>query len=132
MTAPSPAKKRRGWLRILTGAAVVLLVLTVAAYFVVTSSAFLKSAILPRVSQAIGAEVTVSDAAIHPFSEIDLWNLKVQSKDQAPLVTAPEIRVRYHLWDILHGNLRVDEIALVRRPSRWSRTRTAAATWIRC
>ncbi len=37
----------------------------------------------------------------------------MQSGDQPPLVTAPEIRVRYRLWDILHGNLRVDEIALV-------------------
>ncbi len=113
MTAPAPAKKRRGWLRLLLGAAVVLLILIVAAYFIVTSAAFLKSAVLPRVSKAIGAEVTVSDASIHPFSEIELSNLKVQTKGQPPLVTAPEIRVRYHLWDILHGNIHVDEIALV-------------------
>src|ERR1017187_7072079 len=107
LTVPTPVKKRRGWLRLLFGAAVILLILTVAAYFVVTSSAFLKSAVLPRVSQAIGAEVTVSGASIHPFSEIELSNLKVQAKDKPPLITAPEIRVRYHLWDILHGNLRV-------------------------
>ena len=111
--APVPAKKRRGWLRIVSGAILVLLALIVMAYFVVTSSAFFKSSILPRVSKAIGAEVTASDAAIHPFSEIDLRDLKVQAKNQPPLVTASEIRVRYHLWDILHGNLRVDEIALV-------------------
>ena len=113
LIAPAPAKKRRGWLRLLLGAAVVLLILIIAAYFIVTSAAFLKSAVLPRVSQAIGAEVTVSDAAIHPFSEIELSNLKVQVKGQPPLVTAPQIRVRYHLWDILHGNIHVDEIALV-------------------
>ena len=113
VNAPVPAKERRSWLRIIFGAILVLLALTVTAYFIVTSSAFLKGSILPRVSQAIGADVTVSDAAIHPFSEIDLRDLKVQAKDQPPLVTAPEIRVRYHLWDILRGNLRVDEIALV-------------------
>jgi uncharacterized protein involved in outer membrane biogenesis len=113
LNVSAPAKKRRGWLRIVLGAILVLLVLIVAAYFVVTSAAFLKSAVLPRVSKAIGADVTVSDAAIHPFSEIDLSNLKVQAGNQPPLVTAPEIRVRYHLWDILRGNLRVDEIALV-------------------
>jgi uncharacterized protein involved in outer membrane biogenesis len=113
LTATAPAKKRRGWLRLLLGAAVVLLILIVAAYFIVTSAAFLKSAVLPRVSEAIGAEVTVSDASIHPFSEIELSNLKVQARGQPPLVTASEIRVRYHLWDVLHGNLRVDEIALV-------------------
>ena len=113
LTAPAPVKKRRGWLRLLFGAAVILLILIVAVYFIVTSSAFLKSAVLPRVSQAIGAEVTVSDASIHPFSEIELSNLKVQAKDQPPLITAPAIRIRYHLWDVLHGNLRADEIALV-------------------
>jgi hypothetical protein len=113
MTAPTPVKKRRGWLRLLLGATVVLLILIVAAYFIVTSAAFLKSVVLPRVSKTIGADVTVSDASIHPFSEIELSNLKVQTKGQPSLVTAPEIRVRYHLWDVLHGNLRVDEIALV-------------------
>jgi uncharacterized protein involved in outer membrane biogenesis len=28
-------------------------------------------------------------------------------------VTAPEVRVSYHLLDILRGNLHIDEIALV-------------------
>ncbi|MDE3068035.1 MAG: AsmA family protein [Verrucomicrobiota bacterium] len=113
MAAPPPAKRRRAWLRILMGLAAVLLVLVVSTYLIVTSSAFLKSAVLPRVSQAIGAEVTVSRASIHPFSAIALWNFKAQPKGQAPIVTAPEVRVRYHLWDILRGHLRVDDITLV-------------------
>jgi hypothetical protein len=113
MTVPPPGKKRRGWLRILIGAAGVLLVLLVAAYFVATSNAFFKGIILPRVSQVIGADVTVSHAAIHPFGEIALWDLKVQAKDQAPVITAPEVHVRYNLWDIFGGNVRVDDVALV-------------------
>jgi uncharacterized protein involved in outer membrane biogenesis len=116
MTEPiavSPPKKRRRWLRRLAGAIVVLLVLLVAVYFIATSSAFLKGVILPRVGAALNSSVTISGASIHPFSGIVLRDLKVQPNGQPPLVTAPEVRVRYHLFDLLGGNLRVDEIALV-------------------
>ncbi len=113
IAASLPPKKRRRWLRWLAWSIAVLLVLLVTAYFVATSSAFVKSVILPRVSGALNASVTVSDAAIHPFSGIVLRDLKVQASGQPPLVTASEIRVSYHLFDILGGNLRVDEIALV-------------------
>jgi uncharacterized protein involved in outer membrane biogenesis len=109
----SSPKKCRRWLRWLAWSTAVLLVLLVAAYFVATSAAFLKSVILPRVSGALNASVTVSDASIHPFSGIVLRDLKVQADGQPPLVTAPEVRVSYHLFDILGGNLHVDEIALV-------------------
>ncbi|MGD0745491.1 MAG: AsmA family protein [Verrucomicrobiota bacterium] len=111
VTTP-PRKRRRGW-HILIGVAGILIVLIVAAGFLVTSSAFLKGVILPRLSRAIQADVTVGDTTIHPFSEIALRDLKVQAKGQEPVVTAPEIRVRYHLWDILRGDMHVDEIALV-------------------
>lgn len=113
MTAPPPVKKRRRWRKFLIGAIAAGLVLIVAAYFIATSPAFLKGVILPQISKSIGADVTVEAAAIHPFSEITLRNLKVQAGNAAPLVIAPEIHVKYHLWDILGGNLRVDEVALV-------------------
>jgi len=113
IAASSPPKKRRRWLRWLAWSTAVLLVLLVAAYFVATSSAFLKAVILPRASRALNASITVSDASIHPFSGIILRDLKVQPNGQQPLVTASEVRVSYHLFDILGGNLHVDEIALV-------------------
>ena len=113
IAASLPPKKRRRWLRWLAWSTAVLLVLLVALYFIATSSAFLKAVILPRVSGALNAGVTVSDAAIHPFSGIVLRDLKVQASGQPPLVTASEVRVSYHLFDILGGNLHVDEIALV-------------------
>ncbi len=108
----TPPRKRRRWLRWVAWSAAVLLVLLVTAWLVVTSSAFLKSVILPRVGAALNAGVTVSDASIHPFSGIVLRDLKVQASGQPPLVTASEVRVSYHLFNILGGNLRVDEIAL--------------------
>ena len=108
-----PRKKRRNWLRILAGLIVLLLFLVVAAYFAVTSQAFVKGVVLPRLGDAINADVTVSDVVFSPSRQLVLHDLKVQPKGQAPILTVPELNVRYHLRDILGGNLHVDEIALV-------------------
>ena len=112
-TVATTPKKPRRWLRWLAGLATGVVVVLVAAYFVVTSSAFLKAEVLPRVGSALNSSVTVSDVTLHPFRQLVLRDLKVQPNGREPLVTAGEVRVNYHLWDILHGNLRVDEIALV-------------------
>jgi uncharacterized protein involved in outer membrane biogenesis len=111
-SAPAPGK-RRGWLRALVWIFGGLVVFLVVAYFVATSSAFFKGMILPRVSAALHATVTVSDASISPFSQVVLHNFKVQTTGMEPLATAPEVRLRYSLMDILRGNLHVDEVALV-------------------
>lgn len=84
----------------------------VVVYFVATSSAFLKGVILPRVSKAMNAQVTVGDASISPFSQVILRDLKVQPKGAEPLLTAAEVRLRYSLMDIIKGNIHVDEVAL--------------------
>jgi uncharacterized protein involved in outer membrane biogenesis len=108
--------KRRSWLRRLLPIAfflaVGLVILTLVAYLVVTSSGFIKRFILPRVSASLHADVTATDVIVHPFSRILVRNLKVQVKDQEPILTAPEIRAQYSLWSILRGNLRASEIAL--------------------
>jgi uncharacterized protein involved in outer membrane biogenesis len=108
---PTP-RKRRGWLRAIAWVFGLLIVLLVVVYFVVTSGAFFKGVILPRVSKAMGAEVTVSDASISPFSQVVLHNLKVQTTGTEPLVTAAEVRLRYSLMAIIGGNIRVDEVGL--------------------
>ena len=110
-SSPAFAKHRR-WPRLLGGLLGLLILILVAAYFVVTSSGFLKGFILPRVSQAVHASITVEDAAISPFSQVVLKNLKVQTTGTEPLFTAVELRVRYHLMDILGGHINVDEITL--------------------
>jgi hypothetical protein len=110
-------EKQRSWLqrtlRIAAWVAGVLVILTLVAYPVVTSSGFIKGVILPRVSAAIHADVTVTDISVHPFSKITVRGLKVQAKGQEPFITAPEVSVSYSLWSILGGNLRVYEAALV-------------------
>jgi hypothetical protein len=110
MVNSTPRKRR--WLRLLTWILAILIALAVTLYFVATSASFLKGVILPQLSKTLHADVTVADASIHPFREISLRDLKVQPKGQQPIITAPEVRVRYNLWDILRGNLRVDEVTL--------------------
>ncbi|HKI69530.1 MAG TPA: AsmA family protein, partial [Verrucomicrobiae bacterium] len=105
--------KPRRWLRILIWAGGGLILLVVILYFVATSSAFFKGVILPQVSKALGAKVTVESASISPFSQVVLRNLKVQAAGAEPVLTASEVRARYSLTSILGGNIKVDEVALV-------------------
>lgn len=105
--------KRRKWLKVLGWTLGVVVVLVVFAYFTATSSGFLRQVILPKVSKSLGADVTVEDASIHPFSEVLLRHLKVAAPGAAPVLTADEVRARYSLWDIIRGNIKVDEVAVV-------------------
>ena len=111
VTSPAPPRRHR-WLRVIAWIVAVLIVLIVVAYFVGTSSAFLKAVILPKASEALNAKITVSDASISPFHEVILRNLKVQTTGTQPLLTAPEVRLRYSLMDIIGGNINVDEVAV--------------------
>ncbi len=104
---------KRGWLRWLVRIGGLLIILIIAAYFVATSSAFIKGIILPRVSASLHADITAGDVSVHPFKEITVRDLKVQAKGREPLVTAPEARLRYSLLQILRGTIHVDEVALI-------------------
>ena len=104
--------KRRRWPRILISVVMVLVALVLTAYFVVTSPPFIKGVVLPRVGDALHANVTVSDVSFSPFRQIVLHDLKVQAKGQAPVMIIPLASVRYQLWDILHGNIHIDDVTL--------------------
>ena len=104
--------KRRRWLRRLIWTAGVLVVLVVVVYFVATSSAFFKSVVLPKVSNALNADLTVADASLHPFSEVVLKGVKLQPRGADPLLTAEQIHVRYSLMAILGGKIAVDELTI--------------------
>src|SRR6185312_3495661 len=90
-------RKRRSWPRVLGWVVGIAIVLVVTFYFVFTSSRFFKVRVLPRVSRAINANVTVSSAEIHPFSLIILRDLKIQPTNQPPVLTAHEVRLKYSL-----------------------------------
>src|SRR5216117_1856115 len=111
-TESSKPVKRRSWRRrllILGGGLVGLLVIL---YFVATSAAFLKSVVLPRVSKALNAEITVADASLSPFSQVVLRQLTVKTTGAEPLLQANEVRLRYSLWSIIGGKIKVDEVTL--------------------
>lgn len=91
-----------------------VLLLLVVGYFVVTSAAFFKGVILPRAGAAIGAEVTVADASISPFSAVTLRDLQVRAPGAEPLATVAEVRLRYSLMAILRGQIDVAEAAVVK------------------
>src|SRR5690349_17838342 len=110
--SPTSPRKGRRWLKILGIIFALFVVLLVAAYFVVTSTAFFKGTILPRASEQMNADVTVTDASISPFSEVILRGIKVVPKGREQLLQADEARVRYSLSDILHGNIVVHEMTL--------------------
>src|ERR1051325_8251238 len=89
-----------------------LVVVLIVAYFTISSSAFIKGVILPRVSKSLNADVTVGDVSLSPFSQLTIDHLKVQPPNAEPLLTADQVRVRYRLLSILRGNYIVDELSL--------------------
>ncbi len=101
-----------GWLRKLGWLAVILVIILVAAFFVVISPAFLKGVILPKVSKSLGVDVTVTNAEIKPFSHVALQQLKVQPPGGTPLLTVQEIHANYNLWSIIRGNIAVSEVVI--------------------
>ena len=109
---PPPPRKRHGFLRFVAWFLCIFIILLVGIYFLATSSAFVKGVIVPRAGKAMNSDITVSDAKISPFKEVYLKDLKVTPHGQETLVTAPEVRVKYKLMDIVRGNIDVDEITL--------------------
>ena len=112
-TASVPPAPPRRWLRRLVFFAAALLILLGALYVTATSTWFLQSQILPRVSHALDAAITVEGADIHPFSSVTLRGVRVEAAGDAPLLQVAELRARYSLRDILAGRINVAEVTLV-------------------
>src|SRR5213596_920019 len=109
---PSQPVERRSWTRKLLILGAGFLALLVVFYFIATSAAFLKSVVLPRVSKALNAEITVGDASLSPFSQVVLRQLTVKTTGAEPLLQANEVRLRYSLRSIIGGHIKVDEVTL--------------------
>jgi hypothetical protein len=100
------------WIRMVGIGCGSLLLLLAVAYFIATSAGFLKRFILPWVSQATGATITVEAASISPFSAVSLSGIKVQTSGGETLFAARQVSARYNLMAILRGNIRVDEVVV--------------------
>ena len=98
----------RRWPLIAGGAAASLVVL----YFFLTSSMFLKSFVLPKVSDAIGATIAVDELSLQPFSGLELTKLRVTPNGATSLATIDRVRVHYSLTAILGGTIDVSEVLL--------------------
>lgn len=84
--------------------------LLIVGYFVVTSSGFVKSVVLPKVGAALNANVEAESVALSPFSSVEIRKLKVTPQGRETLATVELARVRYSLFAILGGTMAVDEI----------------------
>lgn len=109
---PSSTSKPRRWLRLVVWAAAVGVVLLIIGYFVISSGAFFRAVILPKVSNSLGAEVTAAEASVRPLSQVVLGGLKVQVPGRQPVLTAQQVRLRYRLRDILAGRIHIDELTV--------------------
>lgn len=110
-TEKAPATKR-GWLKKLLFILAGLVVLLVIAWFVVTSEAFFKGSILPRIGKSMNATLTADSASISPFSQVTLRGVKLQTTGTEPLLTVTELRARYSLTAMLGGTIKVDEVLI--------------------
>lgn len=102
--APNP----RRWL-VITGFVLFLLVVL---YFVATSAAFIRMAVLPKVSKSLGAEVAAEDISLSPFSSLELRKVKVTPYGAETLAAIDTVRVRYGLFAIIGGKIDVTEITV--------------------
>ncbi|MGC8991286.1 MAG: hypothetical protein ACP5MD_14315, partial [Verrucomicrobiia bacterium] len=59
--------------------AAVVIVVLLALYFVLSSSAFLKAVVVPRVGKALNAKVTADKVSLSPFSKLVIENVKVET-----------------------------------------------------
>jgi hypothetical protein len=106
-------RRKSSWGKPILISIAVLCVLLIAAWFVLTSSAFLKSVILPKVGKSLNAKITVGDASISPFSRVELNQLRVETTGTEPLLTAQQVVLRYSLMDIIGGNIHVEEASII-------------------
>jgi hypothetical protein len=111
-TTNTPGKAPSSLLRKLVWALGILVVLLVVAFFVVTSSGFLKAVVLPKVGAAMNATIEADSISLSPFSQIVVRGVKVKTTGADSLLEADELRVRYNLMSILKGNYVVDELSL--------------------
>ncbi len=106
MAAKSRLRRILKWLSI---AALLLLVLVIAACFIVTRSSFITGQVLPRVAEKTGTPIVAERVHLSPLSKLEVHGLRV-GPESAPLLTATKVRCRYSLLALLRRELRVDEL----------------------
>lgn len=108
----TPPQKKRSLRRYLLYGGGGLVLLLILAYFIGTSSWFIRSYVLPLASKSAGVNITASDVSLSPFSSIELKGLEVKTFDNKPIARIGTAKVSYSLSQILKGNYKVSEIII--------------------
>lgn len=92
--------------------AAVVIVVLVALYFILSSSAFLKAVVVPRVGKALNAKVTVDKVFLSPFSKLVVENVKVETTGLEPVIQADRMSVNYSLFQLIGGAVALQDITV--------------------
>jgi len=90
-----------------------LLLLPGVGVYVVTRPVFLKSVVLPRVSEAMDADISVDTLHLRPLSRLFIKELRFRSRNGETDLDLREMTVSYDLMKILRGALHVEKLELV-------------------
>jgi uncharacterized protein involved in outer membrane biogenesis len=108
-----PPPPRRGkWRRRILWSAGFVFLLCLGAYFLITSNWFVQRVVLPQVSRALQADVTLAEANLSPWRHVHLRELKVHPKGDEVLLQVQEIRMRYSMLALLRGRIEVAEVSV--------------------
>lgn len=111
---PRKGGKKKLILSILVGIPVLLVAILVGIFLYVSSEAFIKGQVLPRVSKEAGGEFKVAGATIKPFSRMGFNGLSVRSTSREsldPVLEVKDIDIRYDLMKLLSsGELLVSKV----------------------
>jgi uncharacterized protein involved in outer membrane biogenesis len=108
----TPPPRRGKWRRRILWSAGFVFLLCLGAYFLVTSNWFVQRVVLPQVSKALQADVTLAEANLSPWRHVHFRELKVHPKGDEVLLQVQEIRVRYSLLALLRGRVEVAEVSV--------------------
>ncbi|HOX01852.1 MAG TPA: AsmA-like C-terminal region-containing protein [Candidatus Paceibacterota bacterium] len=115
MTEMQPQRRRKPpslRRRVLLVLAAALAIGLAAIYLLVHSQMVLRSLVLPRVAEAIGAQIEVDRIALHRFTRLELDNLRIRTTGAEPLANIKKLRLQYALWPTLRGRTDIRELYL--------------------
>ncbi|HEX3717623.1 MAG TPA: AsmA family protein [Verrucomicrobiae bacterium] len=112
VSPPPTPNKRISWPRKLLYAACGFVLFVVLGYFFVSSGAFFKAAILPRIGREIGAKITVGGVSISPFSYLYLNDVKIIVPGDEQVFNADNVRLDYSLMSFLRGTVKVNSASV--------------------
>lgn len=108
----SDQPKRTSWLKKLLWVAIIGVVLLAIVFFVATSTAFIKGVIVPQAGKALDSDITVGDVKLSTFSQLVLNDVKLTPHGGEQLFSVGLVRARYSLFDIIRGNIVVEEVTV--------------------